>query len=150
MKDRAQKVILTCMCQITDGEQILVLDKVNSSYCGLTFPGGHIEEKESITEAVIREVQEETGLQIINPVMCGIYDWINEDGSRYFVFLYRAEKFSGTLHSSCEGEVGWMRKSEFLSQKKLAHGMEAVYRIINGEDFSECFYDRETGKEILM
>ena len=147
--DRAQKAILTCMCQISDGENILVLDKVNSSYCGITFPGGHIEEKESLTEAVIREVQEETGLQIKDPVLCGIYDWINEDGSRYFVFLYRAEKFTGTLRSSKEGEVKWIHKSEFLLQKNLAQGMAAVYRIVNCERVSECFYHKETGKECI-
>ena len=149
MSDRTQKSILTCMCQISDGENILVLDKVNSSYCGITFPGGHIEEKESLTEAVIREVQEETGLQIKDPVLCGIYDWINEDGSRYFVFLYRAEKFTGTLRSSKEGEVKWIDKTDFLLQKKLAHGMAAVYQIMNSRSVSECFYHRENGEEII-
>ena len=114
--DKAQKVILTCMCQISDGDRILVLDKVSKSYSGVTFPGGHIEEKEIITEAVIRENFEETGLHIKNPVMRGIYDWINEDGTRYFVFLYSAAEFFGELQSSAEGEVRWIEKDSFLQE----------------------------------
>ncbi len=56
--------------------------------------------KRILTDAVVREVFEETGLHIKNPIMRGIYDWINEDGTRYFVFLYSANEFSGELHSS--------------------------------------------------
>ena len=146
--DKPQKVILTCMCQISDGDNILILHKVNNSYTGVTFPGGHIEEGEPLTEAVIREVYEETGLHIKSPVMCGIYDWMLDDGTRYFVFLYKAENFSGELHSSAEGKVEWIKKTDFLSQP-LAHGMEAVFEIINNEKISECFFEIATMKETI-
>lgn len=146
--DKPQKVILTCMCQVSNGDDILVEHKVNSSYTGVTFPGGHIEEGESLTNAIVREVYEETGLTIKNPVMCGIYDWIKEDGTRYFVFLYHANDFTGELHSSDEGEVEWINKTDFLSQP-LAHGMEAVFEIINNEQISECFFEIATMKETI-
>ena len=42
-----------------------------------------MEEGESLTEAVIREMREETGLLIENPIPCGFKDWIMEDGIRY-------------------------------------------------------------------
>ena len=101
-----------------------------------------------MTEAVIREVYEETGLTIKNPVMCGIYDWIQDDGPRYFVCLYKTEDFSGELHSSDEGKVEWIKKTDFLSQP-LAHGMEAVFEIINNEQISECFFEIATMKETI-
>ena len=146
--DKSQKVILTCMCQICNGDNILILHKVNNSYTGVTFPGGHIEEGESLTKAVVREVYEETGLTIKNPVMCGIYDWIQNDGARYFVFLYHASEFSGELRSSDEGKVEWIKKTDFLSQP-LAHGMEAVFEIMNNEQMSECFFEIATMKETI-
>ena len=46
-----------------------------------------MEKGESFTDAVIREVFEETGLRISSPVLCGIKDWSNDDGSRYMVFI---------------------------------------------------------------
>ncbi len=146
--DKPQKVILTNMCQISDGENILIEHKTGSSYTGVTFPGGHIEENEPLTDAIVREVYEETGLTIQNPLMCGIYDWIQEDGTRYFVFLYKADEFSGALHSSDEGKVEWIKKTDFLKQP-LAHGMEAVFEIINNEHVSECFFEITTMKETI-
>ncbi len=146
--DKPQKVILTNMCQISSDDNILVLDKVSKSYSGVTFPGGHIEENEILTDAVVREFFEETGLHIKNPILRGIYDWINEDGTRYFVFLYSADEFYGELHSSVEGQVKWIKKDCFL-QENLAQGMENVFKIINSEDVSECFYDKLTQVEIV-
>ena len=143
---RVTNTILTNMCMVCDGENILVQDKINSSYTGVTFPGGHIENGESITESMIREIYEETGLTIADPHLCGIYDWICGDGTRYFVFVYKATQFSGTLHSSDEGAVRWIKKETFL-QEKLAHGMDKVFEIIEGGRYTECFYDKALGVE---
>ena len=64
------------------------------------------------------------------------------------MFLYKADEFSGELHSSEEGEVKWIRKDNFLDEK-LAQGMETVFNIINSESISECFYNKETQEEII-
>ena len=64
-KDRTEKVCFMNMCMIRDASgNVLALDKVNDSYTGTTFPGGHVEEREQFADSVIREVWEETGLQI--------------------------------------------------------------------------------------
>lgn len=60
------------MCMILDGEgNVLALDKVNDSYTGATFPGGHVEKNELFSKSMIREVREETGLTIEMPKLCG-------------------------------------------------------------------------------
>ena len=76
-----------------DKGNVLVQDKIDENWGGLTFPGGHVEKGESFVDSVIREVYE---------------DWPREDGSRYIVVFYKTNKFSGTLKSSDEGEVKWM------------------------------------------
>lgn len=146
---RISKSILTNMCMICDGERIVVEDKRTGSYQGVTFPGGHIEAGESLSEAMVREVYEETGLAIKNPKICGIYDWMLEDDVRYFVFIYKATEFSGELRSSDEGEVRWIRKEDFLKEK-LAHGMDKVFEIIEGGTYTECFFEMETRVEQMM
>ena len=65
MRRNYEKTELTNMCMIYDDEgNILVQDRVSKSWGGVTFPGGHIERGESIVESVIREVKEETGLDV--------------------------------------------------------------------------------------
>lgn len=145
---RTTTTILTNMCMICDGENILVEDKVNSSYTGVTFPGGHIESGESLADAMIREVYEETGLTIQNPKLCGIYDWVYEEGIRYLVFIYKATEFEGELKDSEEGKVRWIKKDEFLSEK-LADGMDKVFEILEGKHYTECYYNWDEDKEYL-
>ena len=71
-----EKACFMNLCMIQDEQgNVLALDKMNDSYTGTTFPGGHVEPGEPFREAVIREVREETGLVIQNPELCGIYHW---------------------------------------------------------------------------
>lgn len=94
------------MCMISDGRgNVLVQDRHAADWPGITFPGGHVEPGESFTASVIREVQEETGLTIEHPKLCGIKQFQTEQDARYVVLLYRANQFTGTLTSSDEGEV---------------------------------------------
>lgn len=70
---RAESAIFTNMCMIYDDKgNILVQDRKNPDWPGITFPGGHVEPGESFVCSVIREVKEETGLDIENPQLCGI------------------------------------------------------------------------------
>ena len=59
--DKRELAVFTNMCMITNGSRVLVLDRKNPDWPGVTFPGGHVEKDESFVESVIREVWEETG-----------------------------------------------------------------------------------------
>ena len=143
---RETRVELTNMCMLCDGEgRVLVQDKLHPEWPGLTFPGGHVELGESITDSVIREVYEETGLRIEHPRLCGIKQFEQDDGSRYIVFLYRADRFSGELHSSAEGEVFWLERSEFGKHKWSLDFMDLL-KIFESEDLSEFFYYKDSGE----
>ena len=138
--DKPEQVILTNMCMIQDGSKVLVEDKRSIWADGITFPGGHVEEHEPIVDSVIREVREETGLTIEKPQLCGIKDWINEDGSRYVVFLFKADRCSGELVSSSEGRVFWMEKEDVLKSNWIWH-MDDLLKIMADGEFSELFLD---------
>ena len=138
--ERTEQVTLTNLCMIVNGTQILVQDKVGGDAGGIILPGGHVEEHEPVVDSVIREMKEETGLDIRNPRLCGIKEWINEDGSRYVVFLFRTEEFSGELVSSEEGRVFWMEKEDVLKSRWIWH-MDCLMKIIADGEYTELYLD---------
>lgn len=144
--DRTQKTEIVNMCMIQEGKNVLVLDKIHSEWGGFTFPGGHVEKNESLSDAVIREVFEETGLTVRSPVLCGTKDWVNDDGSRYLVLFYKTDKFSGELKSSGEGKVFWLPLEELLSKDNLSLDMKDMIKVFLEDDLSEFFYYKENGE----
>ena len=133
-----ERVILTNMCMIRDPQTgyILVQDRVNPDWSGVTFPGGHVEAGESFTQSVIREVREETGLTIRNPRLCGIKQWIMQSGVRYLVFFFRTGEFSGELISSSEGKMFWIDPAE-LTKYRLANEFADMYRVFADDSLQE-------------
>ena len=133
-------VTLTNMCMFRNGDQVLVQDRKDPDWPGITFPGGHVESGESFCASVIREVYEETGLTIENPRLCGVKEWENEDGSRYIVLLYMTNKFSGQLKSSHEGEVFWA-SFDNLPSLRLSLDFQKHLELFLNDSLSEAFYE---------
>jgi 8-oxo-dGTP diphosphatase len=111
-------VEFTNMVMVTDPKTglIAVIERVRS-WCGLAFPGGHVERGESFYDSAVREVYEETGLTVRRLESCGIIHWIHADtGARYIVMCYKTDDFSGSLKSRCdEGRLRWMSREELES-----------------------------------
>lgn len=140
---RMEEVELTNMCMICDGKgNVLVQNKTNHpTWHGWNFPGGHVEKGEYVTPSVIREMKEETGLTIENPRLCGIKEFHKrKDGKRHIVFLYVADRFSGELKSSAEGEVFWYPLSRLHLSDKLIDGFGEMLRVFTSDEISEVYY----------
>ncbi|SCZ11753.1 8-oxo-dGTP diphosphatase [Alkaliphilus peptidifermentans] len=137
------KVKLMNMCMIIDegGNQVVVQDKINrSNWKGITFPGGHVENGESIIESTIREVKEETGLDVKDLKFSGLIDWYNDESNeRWFVFLFKTNTYSGEiLDETHEGKVFWTDLDE-LPNLKLASGMDDYLNLFLNENLNEAF-----------
>ncbi len=141
---RKQLVKLTNMCMIYDEDRILVLDRLSKHWGGITFPGGHVEPGETFLDSVIREVKEETGLDIYEPKLCGVKDWLEEDGSRYIALLYKTNKYEGDLKSSNEGQVFWTDIHEIFSLN-LSNDMDKLLEIFLDDNKSEFTYIEDEG-----
>lgn len=111
---RTEHVELTVLCLIHKDGRYLLQDRIKNDWKGYALPGGHIEPGESIVDAVIREMKEETGLLIEKPHLCGVKQF-PIDGGRYIVFLFETSRFTGDVTNSDEGRMYWVCKDKLPS-----------------------------------
>lgn len=132
--EKYSKVILSNMCMVYNNkDEILVQMREKKDWSGLTFPGGHVEDNESLVESVIREIKEETGLTIKNPQLCDVYEWSWENNSRYLAFLYKTDDFEGEILSSKEGKVFWIKKAD-INKYKLSTDFIEIFNVIENSN----------------
>lgn len=135
------QVELTNMVMIEDKAtgKVLVQERVKS-WKGLSFPGGHVEPGESFVDSAMREIKEETGLDIRNLKSCGVIHWAhNRNFNRYIVFLYKTTDFSGELLSETEeGRVFWVDPEE-LKSMNLSSNFAKYIPMFMSDEFSEAY-----------
>lgn len=135
------KLYNMCMVYNKENNQVLVQDKVlDDGWGGITFPGGHIELGESFVESTIREVKEETGLDVTGLEYSGVINYFNTDNNeRWMCFLYKTNKYSGEMLSETEeGKVFWVNSDELLTMN-LAPNMDKYLQLFFSDIYQEAF-----------
>ena len=126
-KQKTTKLTIMCMVYKDDGS-FLVENRIKKDWPGLTFPGGHVEDDELIENAVIREMKEETGLDLLEIEPRGYIEW-NEfgDNVRHLAMLFRSNKYKGEIKSSKEGEIFFIKEKD-ISKHLLSNDFEKIYQ----------------------
>lgn len=89
-----------------------------------SLPGGGLELGESLAEGVVREVQEETGLQVEAVEMIELLDRIQREDGRvryhYVIADYLCRVTGGQLQAASDAEaVRWVEREEWNSHSAL-------------------------------
>jgi ADP-ribose pyrophosphatase YjhB (NUDIX family) len=99
---------------------------------GCCWPGGGVDHGEHPTDALRREIKEESGLTVVlGPLLDVLSDVrVMPDGTSLHTvrMIYRVASWSGTLRAELEGTtdaIAWFSKSE-LAALPLAHYVEEV------------------------
>ena len=135
---RRETCELTVLCLVRQGNEILLQNRVKEDWPGYALPGGHVEPGESIVDACVREMKEETGLTVSNLRLCGIKQFPIEAG-RYLVFLFKTEAFKGQLRSSEEGRMEWVDLDK-LEQYNTVSDLQELLDVMLREDLNEFQY----------
>jgi len=113
---------LIVFCFLLKNDKILLIRRANEPYKGeITVPGGRKRRGESLKEACVREMLEETGYILKKVEFAGILHAYRQAGpgqynsieylSNYFV----CRDFEGELKASEEGELLWVNVEESLA-----------------------------------
>jgi 8-oxo-dGTP diphosphatase len=136
------KLEMTNMVMIQDKQtgKVLAQDRVKS-WKGLSFPGGHVEDNESIVDSAVREVKEETGLDVSNLKSCGVIHWLNKKTlDRFMVFLYKTTEYSGELIAeSDEGRNFWITVDEMRNTPSENQMPKNYLPMFLEDKYSEAF-----------
>ncbi len=109
----------TTLCYISRGEQVLMLHRVKkrndpnaNKWIGI---GGGIEPGETPEACLLREVREETALQLTRYAKRGVIDFVSDRWEDERMHLYTADGFSGELRECDEGDLAWIDRDKILS-----------------------------------
>ncbi|WP_394019016.1 8-oxo-dGTP diphosphatase [Anaerococcus cruorum] len=140
------KTRLMNMIKITNPHtnEVVVLDKVKKEgWEGLTFPGGKLEENESLMAAAVREAKEETGLDIKNLKFVGFITWLGKE-YKDTGLLYETSDYKGDLVAeNREGNLSWIDYEDFKKMDGMSLSMDKILKIYEGE-YKEIFWDINT------
>lgn len=111
--EQAKKCIDTTLCYVqNDKNQYLMLHRVkkkndynHDKWIGI---GGKLENGETPTQCVLREVQEETGLTLLDCVYRGVIHFTATQCPTECMHLFTATKFCGEQRVCDEGDLQWV------------------------------------------
>jgi 8-oxo-dGTP diphosphatase len=98
---------------VLDQEQVLLIHKKTGHGAGkVNAPGGKLEPGESVIDCACREVFEEVGLIVRDPVVGAELRFVERNGPQWLGFALTATDFSGDLRETVEANPFWCPLAE--------------------------------------
>jgi ADP-ribose pyrophosphatase YjhB (NUDIX family) len=131
---------VTVAAVVQRGDQFLMVEEAPEGIAVLNQPAGHLEAGESLTEAVAREVREETARDFTPHGLVGIYQWrVPESDRTYLRFCFAgevSEPVADRIIDPVIDAVHWLTRSE-IESGKIAPRSPLVLRCIDDADTRE-------------
>ena len=112
------KSVNTTLCYLRRGEDYLMLHRVKKQndvnqdkWIGV---GGKFEADESPEDCLLREVREETGLNLTRYQYRGIVTFVSERWVTEYMHLFTADGWTGEIGECSEGVLEWVPRSRLL------------------------------------
>ena len=108
----------TTLCYIEKENKYLMLHRTSKKKDGNKDKwigvGGHFEKGESPEDCLLREVKEETGLELTSYQFRGIVTFISDEWPDEYMCLYTADRYTGDIGNCDEGELVWVEKEKIM------------------------------------
>lgn len=105
---------------VIEDDRILVLDQDTGTGRAWSLPGGKVEDGETLAEALVREMREETGLQVEPGRLLYVCDHLPGDGTHVVHLTFEARRAGGTAGKVAAGlDTRPIRGVEFVKLADL-------------------------------
>ena len=112
-------------------------------------PGGKLRLGESPPAAAIREVREETGLEVKGVEEAGLLNFRDEAGKSFSVHVFTAQDFSGEVRGNEEGELQWFPTQELPFDQMWEDDRIWVPKLLKKEKFQGSFLFTRKFKKLI-
>lgn len=149
---------LTSLAYIEKDDKYLMLhrtkkenDQSHDKWLGI---GGKFEKDETPDECMIREVKEETGLDVLEYRFAGVVTFLSDIYETEYMFLFAVTGYAGQIKECSEGDLAWVEKSRipelyiwegdklFLERMQQSDKFFSMMVRYEGDDLAEWkFYD---------
>lgn len=115
---------------VVNGDEVLLLKQSYIFKDSKVLVSGYVGQNENLEETVIREVKEESGIVVENPVYMGS-DFLED--REIVMITFKADYVSGEIEKSDEvEEIGWVKISDAIDQMKEDKiGKNVIKKILN-------------------
>ena len=128
---------LTTLCYIERDDSYLMMHRVKKEndinkdkWIGV---GGHFEESETPEECLLREVREETGLELTSWKLRGIITFSTDIYPTEYMFLYTADGYTGEMIECNEGNLEWVKKAD-VYDLPIWEGDKVFFKLLEGQE----------------
>lgn len=132
-------------CVLIENGKIVITKYLKGNKIGYyDIPGGKIELGETPEEAAIREMKEETGIDVLNLTQKGFFEVEYPD--RKFSFnVFIANEYQGNLQNFEENISEWINIDELLSKEKILSNV-----LMLDEKINKALYDENLNFHIKV
>jgi 8-oxo-dGTP diphosphatase len=138
-------VIPRTLVFIKKKDKYLLIKKNNKDSFGFNKfngVGGHIEKGEEPFESALREINEETGLEIDNLELVAIVFIDTNSNPGVQVFVFKANYLRGEIINSNEGTLFWMSYSNLKNNNEVLRDVPELIRV--------CRKHKKKSKPVFM